>query len=197
MPHKLLCPRKGKENNNMKDTDMKWTTLERKYLIERPWLTARVDKVQLPTGAIIDEYYVLEYPDWVNTIAITKDGKFVFVRQYRYAIGKTLNELCAGVIEKGEKPLAAAQRELMEETGFGGGKWEEWMQISANPGTHTNVTYCFLATDVELKGSQHLDRGEDVEVRLFTRDEVMEMLRKGEVWQSLMAAPLWKYFAEK
>ena len=48
-----------------------------------------MDKVELPTGAIIDEYYVLEYPDWVNTIAITKDGMFVFVRQYRYAIGKT------------------------------------------------------------------------------------------------------------
>ena len=69
----------------MADKDMKWKTLSQKYLIEKPWLTARVDKVELPTGAIIDEYYVLEYPDWVNTIAITKDGMFVFVRQYRYA----------------------------------------------------------------------------------------------------------------
>lgn len=70
---------------------MEWKTLSQKYLIKRPWLTARVDQVELPTGAIIDEYYVLEYPDWVNTIAITKEGKFVFVRQYRYAIGKTVN----------------------------------------------------------------------------------------------------------
>jgi len=83
--------------------------------------------------------YVLEYPDWVNTIAITKEGKFVFVRQYRYAIGKTVNELCAGVI----------------------------------------------------------DKGEDVEVRIFTREEVLGMLQRGEVWQSLMAAPLWKYFATR
>ncbi len=58
----------------MADKDMKWKTLSQKYLIEKPWLTARVDKVELPTGAIIDEYYVLEYPDWVNTIAITKEG---------------------------------------------------------------------------------------------------------------------------
>lgn len=120
----------------MADKDMKWKTLSQKYLIEKPWLTARVDKVELPTGAIIDEYYVLEYPDWVNTIAITKDGMFVFVRQYRYAIGKTVNELCAGVIEKGEDPMAAAKRELMEETGFGGGNWQKWMTISANPSTH-------------------------------------------------------------
>ena len=179
----------------MENNDMKWKTLSQRYLIEKPWLTARVDKVELPTGAVIDEYYVLEYPDWVNTIAITKEGKFVFVRQYRYALGKTVNELCAGVIEKGEEPMAAARRELMEETGFGGGNCQEWMTISANPSTHTNLTHCFLATDVELLSEQHLDEGEDVQVRIFTRQEVEDMLQKGEVWQSLMAAPLWKYFA--
>ena len=181
----------------MADKDMKWKTLSQKYLIEKPWLTARVDKVELPTGAIIDEYYVLEYPDWVNTIAITKEGEFVFVRQYRYAIGKTVNELCAGVIEKGEDPMEAAKRELMEETGFGGGKWQKWMTISANPSTHTNLTHCYLATDVERMDVQHLDQAEDIEVRLFSREEVMEMLEKGEILQSLMAAPLWKYFAKE
>ena len=181
----------------MAGKDMKWKTLSQKYLIEKPWLTARVDKVELPTGAIIDEYYVLEYPDWVNTIAITKEGEFVFVRQYRYAIGKTVNELCAGVIEKGEEPMVAAKRELMEETGFGGGTWQKWMTISANPSTHTNLTHCYLATDVERMDVQHLDKAEDIEVRLFSREEVMEMLEKGEIWQSLMAAPLWKYFAKE
>ena len=128
-----------RQQEAMTDKNMEWKTLSQKYLIKRPWLTARVDQVELPTGAIIDEYYVLEYPDWVNTIAITKEGKFVFVRQYRYAIGKTVNELCAGVIEKGE----------------------------------------------------------DVEVRIFTREEVLGMLQRGEVWQSLMAAPFWKYFATR
>ena len=167
----------------MADKDMKWKTLSQKYLIEKPWLTARVDKVELPTGAIIDEYYVLEYPDWVNTIAITKEGEFVFVRQYRYAIGKTVNELCAGVIEKGEDPMVAAKRELMEETGFGGGNWQKWMTISANPSTHTNLTHCYLATDVERMDVQHLDQAEDIEVRLFSREEVMDMLEKGEIWQ--------------
>ena len=181
----------------MADKDMKWKTLSQKYLIEKPWLTARVDKVELPTGAIIDEYYVLEYPDWVNTIAITKEGEFVFVRQYRYAIGKTVNELCAGVIEKGEDPMVAAKRELMEETGFGGGNWQKWMTISANPSTQTNLTHCYLATDVERMDVQHLDQAEDIEIRLFSREEVMEMLEKGEIWQSLMAAPLWKYFAKE
>ena len=179
----------------MADKDMKWKTLSQKYLIEKPWLTARVDKVELPTGAIIDEYYVLEYPDWINTIAITKDGMFVFVRQYRYAIGKTVNELCAGVIEKGEDPMAAAKRELMEETGFGGGNWQKWMTISANPSTHTNLTYCFLATDVELIDHQHLEATEDITVHLLTLEEVRSLLDKNEIMQALNAAPLWKYIA--
>ena len=90
------------------DIDMTWKTLDSKYLSKKPWLTVRVDKVQLPTGAIIDEYYILEYPEWVNTIAITKDEQFVFVRQYRHGIRKTVNELCAGVVEEGEEPIIAA-----------------------------------------------------------------------------------------
>ena len=69
------------------------------------------------------------------------------------------------------------------------------MTISANPGSQNNIAHCFLATGVTLQGSQHLDRGEDVEVRFFTREEVYAMLRNGEIWQSLMAAPRWKYFA--
>ena len=178
------------------DIDMNWKTLDSKYLFKKPWLTVRVDKVQLPTGAIIDEYYILEYPEWVNTIATTKDGMFVFVRQYRHGIGKTVNELCAGVVEEGEDPMDAAKRELLEETGFGGGEWTPWMTISANASTHTNLTHCYLATGVEPIREQQLDNGEDIKVRIFSREEVLEMLRQGEVWQSLMTAPLWKYFAE-
>ena len=176
---------------------MTWKTLDSKYLSKKPWLTVRVDKVQLPTGAIIDEYYILEYPEWVNTIAITKDEQFVFVRQYRHGIRKTVNELCAGVVEEGEEPIIAAKRELLEETGFGGGEWIPWMTISANASTHTNLTHCFLATGVERLDKQHLDKGEYIKVRIFNRNEVLNMLRQGEVWQSLMAAQLWKYFAEK
>lgn len=179
----------------MQDTDKKWETLSSEYLIRRPWLTARKDKVQLPTGAIIDEYYVLEYPDWINVIAITPDDRFVFVRQYRYALGKTVNEICAGVCEEGESPLETARRELLEETGYGGGEWESWMTLSANPSTMTNITHCFIAKGVTCQTGQHLDKGEDIEIRLFTRKEVKDMLGNGEIWQSLMAAPLWKLFA--
>lgn len=83
----------------MSTDDRKWEIIESEYLIRRPWLTARRDRVKLPTGVEIPEYYILEYPDWVNVIAITKEGKFVLVRQYRHGIKETRYEICAGVCE--------------------------------------------------------------------------------------------------
>lgn len=175
----------------------KWEILSTEYLIQRPWLTARRDHVKLPTGAEIPEYYVLEYPDWVNIIAITKEREFVMVRQYRHGLQETRYELCAGVCEKGEDPMESARRELYEETGFGGGTWRRWMTISANPGTTTNLTHCYLATDVERISTQHLEETEDLTVHLLTETEVRALLEGDEVRQALMAAPLWKYFAER
>lgn len=63
--------------------------------------------------------------------------------------------------------------------------------------THTNITYCFLATDVEKISEQHLEDTESLSVHLLTLTEVKELLEKGEIKQALMAAPLWKYIAEK
>ena len=175
--------------------DMTWKTLSSEYLIKRPWLTARRDKVQLPDGRILDEYYVLEYPTWVNVIAITKEGDMVLVRQYRHALGRTNFELVAGVLEKGEAPLVAAQRELLEETGYSGGEWKELMQLSANSSTMTNLTHCFLAEGVEKTALQNLDASEDLEVYVFSQEEVKQKLQQGDFVQALMVAPLWKYFS--
>ena len=175
----------------------RWKILESTYISRRPWMTARLDKVQLPDGRINPEYWVLEFPDWVNVIAITKDGKMVMVRQYRHALGITEYELCAGVMEDGETPLEAAKRELMEETGFGGGEWMEYMTICANPSNHTNLARTFLATGVERLAEQHLDDTEELTCHLLTQEEVFGMLWRGEILQALMAAPLWKYYYEK
>lgn len=173
----------------------KWKTLESRYLIHRPWLTARVDKVQLPDGRVNPEHYVLEYPDWVNVTAITREGQFVLVRQYRHAFDEVLLELCAGVSEAGERPIEAARRELLEETGFGGGQWSLVMTIGQNPSICNNLTYCFLAQGVEKIGEQRLDPSEDIEVVLLAREQVYGMLCRDEMKQALMAAPLWRYFA--
>ena len=142
------------------DYSKTWKVLDSEYLIKRPWLTARRDHLLLPDGREIPEYYVLEYPDWVNVIAITKDGHFVMERQYRHALGCTCYELPCGVM-----------------------------------GTMTNLTHCFLATEVEKTSEQHLDATEELEVHLLTREEVCHLLRNNEMMQSLMVAPLLEYIS--
>lgn len=179
----------------MNQKTKRWKTINSQYLIRRPWLTARRNIVQLPNGIINDEFYVLEYPDWVNVIAITPDDKFVFIRQYRYALDLDSVELCAGVAEAGELPVQSAQRELLEETGYGGGQWQEIMTIGQNPSTCNNWTHCFLAEGVEKISEQKLDRTEDIDVVLLSREQVLDMLHNDKLKQALMLAPLWRYFA--
>ncbi|MCM1518237.1 MAG: NUDIX hydrolase [Pseudoflavonifractor sp.] len=120
------------------EDNRKWKILESKYLIRRPWLTARVDRVQLPNGTINTEYYVLEYPTWVNVIDRRKDGMFVMVEQYRHALGQTMTELCAGVAEERD-PRTSGSPELREETGYSGGDWRLLTVTSANHDSFNNL----------------------------------------------------------
>lgn len=176
------------------ENERQWKVLSSEYIIRRPWLTARKDVLQLPDGRINPEFYVLEYPSWVNVMAITDEGRFVMVRQYRHGLGRMGLELCAGVVEEGEEPEAAARRELAEETGYTGGRWSLQCVISANPSTSTNLTYCYLAEGVKLTGSQHLDDTECVTALTMSREELLEHMMADDMKQSLMLAPLWRYF---
>ena len=182
---------------NTINEERKWEILSTEYLIRRPWLTARRDVAKLPDGRINQEYYVLEYPDWVNIIAITEEGMVVLERQYRHGLGKTCFELPCGVIEEGETPLQAAKRELLEETGYAGGEWKQLMTLSPNPATSNNLAHSFLATGVKKVAGQSLDATEDIEVHLKSQDFVRELLENNQILQALMAAPMMKYFFGK
>jgi 8-oxo-dGTP pyrophosphatase MutT (NUDIX family) len=95
-----------------------WKTLSSTYIHKGPWATLRADKCEMPNGTIVDEYYVLEYPDWANAVAVTEDNKVILVRQYRQAAGVVALEIPGGVIEKDELPEVGMRRELLEETGY-------------------------------------------------------------------------------
>ena len=171
-----------------------WTVLESAYLNRQPWLTLRRDRVRLPTGAMIEDYFVLEYPTWVNVVAVTPDGRVVLVRQYRHGLGAVHYELPAGVCEPSDPdPLAAARRELLEETGYGGGEWTPLMTLSANPGTHANLTHSFLATGVVPVREPESEATEDIRVHLAGRNDVRKLVLDGGVVQALHAAPLLNY----
>ena len=86
--------------------------------------------------------------------------------------------------------------ELLEETGYGNGVWQPLMELSPNPGSMSNTTYCFLATGVEKIAEPCLDPTEDLSVYLMTREQVKELVDRNGIFQSLMVAPLLKYFYE-
>jgi len=174
-----------------------WKVLTSESLARKPWFTVRHESIELPDGRRIPDYYVFEYPDWVNVIACTDDGRFLLIDQYRHGLGRTSYEIVAGVRDPQDAtPLDAARRELYEETGYGGGEWKEYMVLSANPATPTTHTYTFLATGVQPLSTQHLEASEDIRIHLFTFEEVRRLLEENCIPQALMAAPLWRYVAE-
>ncbi|WP_080238537.1 NUDIX hydrolase [Spirosoma rigui] len=177
-----------------------WQVEKADYLIRNPWLTVRQDGVRLPHGGFIPDYYVFEYPNWVNIVAVTTDGRLILVRQYRHGIAGVHYELCAGTVDPIDGSteaglLLAAQRELLEETGYSGGHWQPFMTLSANTGTHTNLNYTFLATDVVWQQAQQLDDTEDITVHLVTPEQAWAIVERGEMVQAMCVAPLLKYLA--
>lgn len=139
----------------------------------------------MPDGTLIPDYYVLEYPDWVNVIALTEDKQVILVRQYRHAAGEEILEIPGGVIEKDESPEQAARRELLEETGYEFTSLEFLAELYANPSTATNKTHCFLATGGIKTSNQKLDRGEEIIVELVNLAELKELVLNNKLGQAL------------
>ena len=164
---------------------LKWKTVSSEYLVKKPWATLRVDECELPDGRIAKEYYVLEYPNWVNVVAITEDEKVIMVKQYRHSGGFVSIEIPGGVIDGDEYPIDAAKRELLEETGYLFEDFELVSTIYPNPATSNNITYCYLAKGGIKVQDQNLDEHEDIDVELYSIDEVKQMLIKNEIPQAL------------
>lgn len=174
-------------------TEKDWRIVKSDYVIKNKWITVRKDHVKLPTGEEMDDYYVLEYPDWVTVIAITKEGKYVMERQYRHGIKKTCYELCGGTVEKNEEIMVAAQREMKEETGYEGGDWTLFSVTAPNPAAMTNLCYTFVAEGVYKGGNQNLERTEDIDVYEMTEEELIEAMKDGQIIQGDMLSPLWQW----
>ncbi|MGV6945902.1 NUDIX hydrolase [Sphingobacterium kyonggiense] len=172
----------------------KWKVLDSKYIIQRPWATLRIDRLEMPSGHIKEEYYVLEYPTWVNMIGITEDNQILFVRQYRHGAQTIMVELPAGVVEEGEDPEVAARRELLEETGYAFDDCEYICELFANPATSGNLTYTYLLTGGKKVQEQELDDSEDIEVVLMDIEEAKQFLFDNKIGQALHSSALFYTF---
>jgi ADP-ribose pyrophosphatase len=166
-------------------SDLKWKTCSSEYIHKGPWATLRSDQCEMPDGRIVDQYYVLEYPNWVNAVAITEDNKVLMARQYRHAAAIVSLEIPGGVIDGDESPEHAIRRELLEETGYQFDDIEKLSIVYANPSTANNKTFAFLARGGKKVQGQSLDEHEDIVVEEYTIEEIKQLLLDNKIMQSL------------
>lgn len=169
-----------------------WQILESGYALDHPWCRVRVDKVLFPSG-VVDDYYLVEFPCVVLIFPVTEEGEVIFVKQYKHGAGGFLLELPGGCFNpKEEEALAAAQRELREETGGVAEKWTYLGMMYENPTKTTNEIHLYLAEDVQTPFEQKLDPTENIQLVNRPLNEVMEMVRNGTICASTSLALAFK-----
>lgn len=164
---------------------MQFKTLSKKYINNHPYFTARQDSYETPTGKIVDPYFVVELPESVLAIAITKEGKVVLVEQYRHPIQQQSIEFPGGFIDENETPETAVKRELFEETGYSFTQYYYLGKTYSNPGVLDNVTHMFVAIGGEKTGEQSLDDNEEINIMFKTLEEVKVMVENYQIKQSM------------
>jgi 8-oxo-dGTP pyrophosphatase MutT (NUDIX family) len=172
-----------------------WKTLSRRVVLEdRPWLVVEHHQVELPDGRLIPNWHWVITPDYINVIAFTEDRKFLCFRQAKYAIeGPTLG-IIGGYINPGEEPLAAAQRELKEETGYEAPRWIELGHYRVDPNRGIAMGHLYLAQGARWVGGSVQDDLEEQKLLFLSRAELEAALDAGEIkvlaWAAAVAFAL-------
>ena len=169
-----------------------WETIESKELVD-----CRIFKVReklMQNGDKRGSFYVIENPDWVNVLALTKDHNVVLIEQFRHGIEEVILEIPGGMIDEAEDPEAAARRELLEETGFTAEEFVFLGKSRPNPAIQNNWVYHFAAINAEKTGDVEFDEHENVVTKLYPVTELPNLVKSGEITHSLVLAAL-QYFS--
>lgn len=141
-------------------------------------------------------FFLVDAPDWSGIIPVvdTPEGrKFVMIRQYRHGTGRISVEFPGGAIDKGEDPVRAVARELLEETGYRAEMILPLGDLSPNPAFMTNTFHAFIAEGCYLDGSQRLDDNEEIEILLVPEREAIDLIGAEDYGHALMTATLFFY----
>lgn len=123
--------------------------------------------------------YILECNDWVNVVSTTADGQLIMVRQLRFGTWTEELEVPGGILDRGEDPAQAAERELLEETGYRCGSLTRLGVVRPNPAVQNNRLHVFWAQDCRQVAEQQLDAFESIQVQLLPQERAYRMLGEG------------------
>ena len=141
------------------------------------------------------DFYVIDFPNWVQVIPITPDDQIVMVRQYRHGCGRVFLELPGGLIDKNDlSPDQTGKRELLEETGYRAKNLILLTRIYPQPAVLSNMGLTYLAREVKKVAEPNLDATEDIEVCLVKIQKIPEMIRGGEINHGQTVMALSVYF---
>jgi ADP-ribose pyrophosphatase len=133
-------------------------------------------------------FYCLENPDWVNVIALTTAGEVILIKQYRHGTEEVTLEIPGGMIDNGEDAKLAANRELVEETGYVPRETILLGVSQANPAIQNNRVYHYLAVDCEKTHEVKFDSTENVVTKLVDSAKISSLIKSGEITHSLVIA---------
>jgi len=170
----------------------KWTRQSSEQLFEHRLFTLEEQALRADNGDRRSAL-VLHPTDWVNMIAIDDHGKCVMVRQWRFGIEAETLEIPGGMVEPGEDSLAAAQRELLEETGYEAQQWTQLGDIEPNPAIQSNRCALWLASGLRHVSKPLGDGEEEISLELVPIGDVPALIRDGVIRHSLVIAAFYFY----
>ncbi|MBT7608278.1 MAG: NUDIX hydrolase [Bacteriovoracaceae bacterium] len=174
-----------------------WETLESSEGIKSKIFRHRVVKRKSFDSGDVGDFDVIDCYNWVNIVALTKFDEVIMVKQYRHGSDSITLEIPGGAIEISEDPGTAGKRELLEETGYSCEKMEFLGKVNPNPAFMTNTCYTYLATGCIKISTQKLDHLEEIDVELYSKDEILEMLKNGTIDHSLVVSAFFYLLTKK
>lgn len=161
---------------------------------KNPWWEYRFDEYEMPNGKI-GEYHYVHTEGSTFVIPLLSNGKIIMVEQFRYLNGKLSLEFPGGGLPKGIEPIENAKKELKEETGFTCNKISQLGVFNPYNGVTNEICSVFLATQL-TNGEQMLEETEEVNVKKFTVDSILDMIARNEIWDGMTLAA-WSIFRNK
>lgn len=159
-----------------------WKLIKSEKLIDNRWLSVKKDKVEIPNGMVIDDFYSVTIPDAAAIVAIDEDNNVILKKEFKYATGEELIEIPAGMFEPEESDgLEVAKRELLEETGYTSDDWMYFGDTVESSSKLTNCMHIYLAQNCKRVSDQKLDATEELEVLVVPMEEAIEMVMRNEI----------------